>query len=69
VNYLPPRAPERERRNGGPTSPAAWRLEPPRPRTTSSRLELAGIAALALTSGVLVGLGIWKLAELVARAL
>lgn len=67
---LPPHAPER-RRNGGPTRPAAWRVKrdpPPERPLPEPRWVMAGFAVVVAVSG-LVALGLWKLVEMIARAL
>ena len=64
---LPPRPPDETQRNGNPTLPADWGLEPPREPPTGADLLLAGV--LVLCSATLVGLGVWKAIELVTDAL
>lgn len=58
----------RRRRNGGPTPPAAYRVAPPARRAPEPRWIMAGLAVAASLFAVVV-LGVWKLVELVSRAL
>jgi len=61
--HLPRLERERERDNGRHSVPRFDELvEPP------SRLELAGLGVAMLVSATLVGLGVWKAAELIADA-
>ena len=61
-----PRAPER-RRNGKPDDAPPWLHPTSEPPPEPRWLHLVG--PLAITSALLIALGVWKLAELLARAL
>ena len=64
MNYLPPRAPERRHNGHVPEAPPLEYV-----RHAPSPLELVLVFLGVIATLVLVGLGIWKLTELVEQTL